>query len=139
MIYVQRKWSNSKSRDNSFTNSYEEDETSSLPDESVREMQTAMDMITKDKTKAKDSYTDTYREDQTLCESMNMERIPWPMSPSRVYLTAVLPSLYENGTSSSGVVSIRPTLIENYTIIQIQWRKKQKKTQNTNKHSWSIS
>ncbi|XP_010439258.1 PREDICTED: probable serine/threonine-protein kinase At1g54610 [Camelina sativa] len=115
---VQRKCSDSTSRDNSFTKSYEEEETSSLPDHSARQMQTSMDMITEDETIAQVSYTDRSREDQNLGGSMNMEEhIPLPISPFRVKPTAMLLSLYENGTSSSGGVGIRPTLIETYTII----------------------
>ncbi|KAG7546514.1 Protein kinase-like domain superfamily [Arabidopsis suecica] len=116
---VQRKFSDSKSRDSSFTKSYEEDETSSIPDHSAGKMQTSSDMITEDETKGKVSYTDPSREEQNLGGSMKMEeRIPWPLSPSRVNPTAILPSLYENGTSSSGGgLGIRPTLIENYTVI----------------------
>ncbi|KAG7541828.1 Protein kinase-like domain superfamily [Arabidopsis thaliana x Arabidopsis arenosa] len=116
---VQRKFSNSKSRDSSFTKSHEEDETSSIPDHSAGKMQTSSDMITEDETKGKVSYTDPSREEQNLGGSMKMEeRIPWPLSPSRVNPTAILPRLYENGTSSSGGgLGIRPTLIENYTVI----------------------
>ncbi|XP_023634793.1 probable serine/threonine-protein kinase At1g54610 [Capsella rubella] len=115
---VQRKCSNSTSEDNSFTKSYEEDESASLPDDSARHMQTSTDTITEDETIPHVSYTDPSREDQNLGGSMNMEEhIPWPMSPSRVNPTAILPSLYENGTSSSGGVGIRPTLIETYTVI----------------------
>lgn len=115
MMYMQRKYSDSTSRDNSFTKSYEEDETSSLPDHSARQMQTSTDMITEDETTAQVPHTNPSREDQNM-----EEHIPWPMSPmspSRVNTTAILPSLYENGTSSSGGVGIRPTLIETYTVI----------------------
>ncbi|XP_010433967.1 PREDICTED: probable serine/threonine-protein kinase At1g54610 [Camelina sativa] len=114
---VQRKCSDSTSRDNSFTKSSEEEETSSLPDHSTRQMQTSTDMITEDETIAQASYTDPSKEDQNLGGSANMEEhIPLPMSPFRVNSTAILPSLYENGTSSSGGVGIRPTLIETYTV-----------------------
>lgn len=118
-MYMQRKFSDSKSRDSSFTKFYEEDETSSIPDHSAGKMQTSSDMITEDETKGKVSYTDPSRKEQNLGGSMKMEeRIPWPLSPSRVNPTAILPSLYENGTSSSGGgLGIRPTLIENYTVI----------------------
>ncbi|XP_010448806.1 PREDICTED: probable serine/threonine-protein kinase At1g54610 isoform X2 [Camelina sativa] len=108
---VQRKCSDFTSRDNSFTKSSEEEETS-------RQVQTSTDMITEDETIAQVSYTDPSREDQNLGGSMNMEEhIPLPMSPFRVNPTPTLPSLYENGTSSSGGVGIRPTLIETYTVI----------------------
>ncbi|CAL9226506.1 unnamed protein product, partial [Arabidopsis halleri] len=96
---VQRKFSDSKSRDSSFTKSYEEDETYSMSDHSAGKMQTSTDMITEDEPKAKVSYTDPSREEQNLGGSMKMEeRIPWPPSPSRVNATASLPSVYENGT-----------------------------------------
>ncbi|CAA0396192.1 unnamed protein product [Arabidopsis thaliana] len=115
---MQRKSSNSKSRDSSLTKSYEEDKTSSLPDHSAGKMQTSTDMITEDETNAKVSYMDPSTEEPNLGGSVNMEeRIPWPMSPSTLHPTAFLPSLYENGTSSSGGLGIRPTLIENYTVI----------------------
>jgi hypothetical protein len=81
-------------------------------------MQTSTDMITEDETNAKVSYMDPSTEEPNLGGSVNMEeRIPWPMSPSTLHPTAFLPSLYENGTSSSGGLGIRPTLIENYTVI----------------------
>lgn len=118
MMYMQRKYSDSTSRDNSFTKSYEEDETSNLPDHSARQMQTSTDMITEDEIIAQVPHMNSSREDQNLGGSMNMEEhIPWPMSPSRVNPTAILPCLYENGTSSSGGVGVRPTLIETYTVI----------------------
>uniref|UniRef100_A0A1J3FFJ1 Putative serine/threonine-protein kinase n=1 Tax=Noccaea caerulescens TaxID=107243 RepID=A0A1J3FFJ1_NOCCA len=96
---LQKTCSDSKSSDSSYTKSYEEDEAPSLPDHSPRQMQTAKDMITDDGTGAEVSYTETSSEDQNLGASMEMEEhIPSPLSPP----TAILPSVYENGTSSSG-------------------------------------
>ncbi|KAL1201648.1 putative serine/threonine-protein kinase [Cardamine amara subsp. amara] len=115
---VQRKFSDSKSRDSSFTKSYKEDETSSLSDHSARQMQTTKDLITEDETGEEVSYTDSSTEDQNLGGSMNMEEhIPWPMSPTRVNSTSILPSLYEYGTSSSGGVGIRHSLVDIYTVV----------------------
>ncbi|KFK39262.1 hypothetical protein AALP_AA3G221500 [Arabis alpina] len=112
---VQRKCSDSKSEDNSYTESYEEDETSSLHDHSARQIQTAKDMITEDETGEKVSYTDPSRHDQNLGESINTEEhIPWPMSPSIVSPTEILPNVNENGTSSPGRIDIRHTLIDVY-------------------------
>lgn len=114
---MQRKHQDSESRENSYTKSYEEDETSNLPDHSAKQMQTAKDMITEDETGAEVSYTNPSRQNQDLGGSMDMEEhIPWPMSPSRVNSTTILPSVYENGTSSSGRIGIRHTLIEDYTV-----------------------
>lgn len=96
---MQKTCSDSKSSDSSYTKSYEEDEAPSLPDHSPRQMQTAKDMITDDGTGAEVSYTETSSEDQNLGASMEMEEhIPSPLSPP----TEILPSVYENGTSSSG-------------------------------------
>ncbi|CAH2078210.1 unnamed protein product [Thlaspi arvense] len=115
---LQRTCSDSKSSDHSsYTTSYEEDESSSLPDQSPRHMQTAEDMITEDGTGEEVSYTDPSSEDKNLGGSTTMEEhIPWPMSPFRVDQTATLPSVYENGTSSSERVGIKHTLIEDCTV-----------------------
>ncbi|KAG2240440.1 hypothetical protein Bca52824_090758 [Brassica carinata] len=93
-------------------------ETSSLQDHSPRQMQTATDMTTDDETGAEEgSYTDPSGHNQNLVGSVNMEEhIPWPMSPSRVNSTTILPSVYENGTSSSERVGIMHTLVEDCTV-----------------------
>ncbi|CAN8325636.1 unnamed protein product [Cochlearia groenlandica] len=114
---VQRPCSDSNSRDSSYTRSYEEDETFSLPDHYHRQMQTAKDMITEDETGAEVSYTDSSTEDPNLSRTMDMEEhIPWPRSPSRVNSTSILPSDYEIGTSSSERVGISHTSIEDCTV-----------------------
>ncbi|CAA7060134.1 unnamed protein product [Microthlaspi erraticum] len=100
---LQKTCSDSKSSDSSHTKSSEEDETPSLPDHSPRQMQTAKDMITDDETGAEVSYTETSSEDQNQGGSMEMEEhIPSPLSPSTVTTAAILPRVYEKGTSSSG-------------------------------------
>ncbi|CAH8360079.1 unnamed protein product [Eruca vesicaria subsp. sativa] len=112
---LQRTSSDSTSRETSNTKSSEEEETSSLQDHSPRQMQTAMDMTSNDESGEEDSYTDSYGHNQN--QSMNTEEdIPWPMSPSRVNTTASLPSVCENGTSSSERVGIMHTLIEDCTV-----------------------
>ncbi|KAJ0239565.1 Protein kinase superfamily protein [Hirschfeldia incana] len=117
---LQRTSSESTSRETSYTKSYEEEETSSLQDHSPRQMQTATDMTTDDETGAEeDSFLDSNGRNQNLVGSMNMEEDkPWPMSPSpsRVNSTQILPSVYENGTSSSGRLGIMHTLIEDCTV-----------------------
>ncbi|ESQ55051.1 hypothetical protein EUTSA_v10027413mg [Eutrema salsugineum] len=90
----------SRSTDNSFTKSSEEDENLTSPDHSTRHMQTNKDMTTEDECGDEVSDTDLSRHNQNLGGSMNMEDdIPWPMSPSRDNSTSVLPSVYENGTT----------------------------------------
>lgn len=103
----------SSSRETSYTNSYEEEETTSLQDHSPIQMQRATDMATDDETGAEeDSYRDPYGHNQNMEED-----IPLPMSPSRVNSKAtILSSVYENGTSSSERVGIMHTLIEDCTV-----------------------
>ncbi|VVB12008.1 unnamed protein product [Arabis nemorensis] len=87
--------------------------TRPVQDHSARQMLTAKDMITNGETGEEGSYTDPSRQNQNLGGSMNMEEhIPWPMSPSKINPTEILPNVNENGTSSSGRVGIRHTLVD---------------------------